>query len=45
MPQLHFYLPDEVVRRIRQRAAASGQSVSRFVAEIVRKELGEDWPQ
>ena len=45
MPQLHFYLPDAVVKRIKQRAASRGLSVSRYVAEIVGRELGEDWPE
>lgn len=45
MPQLHFYVPQTVADRIRQQAAASGLSVSQYVAEIVKKELHPKWPQ
>ena len=45
MPQLHFYLPDDVVERIKQKAASRGLSVSRYVAEIVRREVGDEWPE
>ena len=45
MPQLHFYLPDDVVKRIKQKASARGLSVSRYVAEIVRREVADEWPE
>ena len=35
MPQLHFYVPDEVADRIRQEAQAAQKSVSRYVADLV----------
>jgi hypothetical protein len=45
MPQLHFYLPESLAVRIRQRARARGVSVSRYVAEIMRNEVGDEWPE
>ena len=44
MPQLHLYVPDDVARRVKQRAAERGLSVSRFLAELVGREIGTGWP-
>lgn len=44
MPQFHLYVPDDVADRIRARARARRMSVSRFLAALVRREMGEDWP-
>ncbi len=45
MAQLHFYVPDDIAARIRRRAKSRRLSVSRFLAEIVKRELGDDWPE
>jgi len=44
MPQLHFYVPEQVADRIRQEANAAGLSVSQYLAEVVKRELHPDWP-
>lgn len=44
MPQLHFYVPEPVAERIRQEAKAAGLSVSRYLAEVMKRELHPDWP-
>ena len=44
MAQLHFYVPDEVATEIRRRAAALGLTTSRFIADLVSRELGGGWP-
>ena len=44
MAQLHFYLPAELVEKVRERARTYGLSVSRYIAEIVKRELVDDWP-
>lgn len=38
--QLHFYVPDELGEEIRRRAQARGVPLSRFLADIVQRELG-----
>ncbi len=43
--QLHFYLPDDMAEALKSRAAAKGQSVSRYVAELARRELASGWPE
>jgi hypothetical protein len=45
MPQLHFYVSDEVADDLRRRAKASRQSVSKYVAAIVRRDLHPGWPK
>ncbi len=44
MPQLHFYVSDELAATLRERARARSVSLSRLVAEIVRREVSAGWP-
>jgi len=44
MPQLHFYVPETVAKSLRARARALGLSVSRYLATVVRRQVGEGWP-
>ena len=44
MPQLHLYLPEEAVSRVRERARARGTSVSKYLASVVMKEVAAGWP-
>lgn len=45
MPQMHFYVPDAMAKQLRARARAQGLSVSRYLADVVRHELGAGWPE
>jgi len=47
MAQLHFYVPDEIERRLRERANKAGVSLSRYLAELVKSQAGEpeEWPE
>lgn len=45
MPQLHLYLPEETASAVRRRARALGLSVSKYLAQLVRRELGSGWPE
>ncbi|MBK8997609.1 MAG: hypothetical protein IPM35_17915 [Myxococcales bacterium] len=42
--QLHLYLPDAVAEEVRRRAEARGVSVSRYLAELVAREVHGGWP-
>ena len=44
MPQLHLYLPEDVARRVRAKAQSHSLSVSRYLAELVLREVGDAWP-
>lgn len=44
MPQLSFHVTDKVAAELQRRAKAKGVSVSNYVAEIVRREIGQGWP-
>jgi len=45
MPQLHFYVPHELADKIQRRAAVEKKSVSRYVADLIRQEVGVGWPK
>jgi hypothetical protein len=45
MPQLYFYVSEDVAERIRQEAVASDLSVSRYLAELVKREVSPNWPK
>ena len=44
MPQLHCYVPDLIARKVQERAAAAGVSTSRYLADLIRREIGSGWP-
>lgn len=45
MPQLHFYVPDDVAEQIKARAAQARMPVSRYVADLVKHDVGLGWPK
>jgi hypothetical protein len=45
MPQLHFYVPDDVAEQIKARAARERLPVSRYVANLVKRDVGQGWPE
>jgi hypothetical protein len=45
MPQLHLYVSDKLAARAREHAEREGVSLSRYLAEVVRREVGEGWPE
>lgn len=45
MPQLHLYVPDEVAATARAKAKAAGKSLSSYLADLVVKEVGSEWPE
>ncbi|CAN5500187.1 hypothetical protein BH24DEI1_BH24DEI1_17510 [soil metagenome] len=45
MPQLHFYVPDEVAERLRQRAKDKNTSLSKYLADVVQREVAPGWPE
>ena len=44
MPQLHCYVPEPIARKVQVRAAAAGVSTSRYLADMIRREMGSGWP-
>ncbi|MBE2223355.1 MAG: hypothetical protein IAF02_17580 [Anaerolineae bacterium] len=46
MPQLHFYVPETVAKKIKERALAYGVSTSKYLAELVQQDLDiSSWPE
>lgn len=46
MSQLHFYVPDEIEMQIRMKAKQANLTLSKFLAELVKREAGiqNHWP-
>ncbi|MCC5874477.1 MAG: hypothetical protein JJU22_18935 [Gammaproteobacteria bacterium] len=45
MPQLHCYVPDDVADSLKRRAEQAGMSVSRYLAELAKRDIGKAWPE
>lgn len=45
MPQLHCYVPDTVAEQLHHKAEQAHISVSKYLAELVKKDVGTDWPE
>ena len=43
MPQLHLYVPDRLARKVKQKAQQSGLSTSKYLAELIKRDVGSDW--
>lgn len=44
MAQIPLYLPDPVARELSRRARERGVDASRLLAELVRREVPDGWP-
>ena len=44
MPQLHCYLPDGLAKKVQEKAAEAHLPVSRYIAMLIEREVGHDWP-
>ncbi len=45
MPQMHFYVSEDIAEEIQRRAEASGLPVSRYLADLVKREIHPGWTQ
>jgi len=45
MPQLHFYVSKDLAEKIQQEAKTADLSVSRYLANLVKREVATDWPE
>lgn len=44
MPQLHTYVPKHLAARVTERAKARGVPVSRYLADLIRRDVDRGWP-
>ena len=44
MAQLHCYVPDEIAEQFHKKAKNAHLSVSKYLACLVKKEIGSTWP-
>jgi hypothetical protein len=47
MAQLHCYVPEEVAKQAQRRATQSGLTLSRYLADLVKRDAGTstEWPE
>lgn len=47
MAQLHFYVPDEIEAQLRHKAQQAHLSLSRYLANVVKREASQQnqWPK
>ncbi len=45
MAQLHFYIPDSVANEIKLKAKHAHLPVSQYLAELVKREVVNQWPE
>ena len=45
MAQLHFYIPDATAEKIKSKAEKSHMTVSKYLAELAKRELDDEWPE
>lgn len=44
MAQLHFYIPDAIAEKIKAKAKTAHLSVSKYMAELAKREVETQWP-
>jgi hypothetical protein len=44
MPQMHFYVPDKVAKKIKDNAKRLGVSSSKYVSQLVTEKVDGGWP-
>ena len=45
MSQLHCYVNDDLAKRFRKKAEQAHLSVSKYLAVLVEREVGNQWPE
>lgn len=45
MPQLHAYVPKSLAARVEARARSRGVPVSRYLADLIRRDVDLGWPE
>lgn len=44
MPQMHFYVPDKVAKKIKANAKRLGVSSSKYVSQLIAEKVDGGWP-
>lgn len=45
MAQLHFYIPDALAEKLKDKAKKEHLSVSKYIAKLAKREVVNDWPE
>jgi hypothetical protein len=44
MPQMHFYVPEKVAKKIKDNAKRLGVSSSKYVSQLITEKVDSGWP-
>ena len=44
MAQLHCYVPDTIAEQFQQKAKHAHLSVSKYLANLIKREISSEWP-
>jgi len=44
MPQLHLYVSKELAQKVKEQADNEVKTVSQFLADLVKREVADEWP-
>lgn len=44
MPQIHCYIAEDVAAQLQQKAGQVHLSVSKYLALLIQKDIGKQWP-
>jgi hypothetical protein len=45
MPQIYFYVSEQMAERVHQEAKAAGLAISQYLAKVVKREFHPGWPE
>lgn len=45
MPQLHCYVPEDLAKRLQEKALKSHLSLSRYLALLIKQDVDNQWPE
>lgn len=45
MPQLHCYVPEDTASQLQKKAERLHLSVSKYLAFLIQKDIGNQWPE
>ena len=45
MPQVHCYLNETLAKRLQDKAEHQHVSVSKYIASLIEKDVGNQWPE
>jgi len=45
MSRLHYDVPDELAQKLKEKAESVNMSVSRYLAQLIKRDIQDQWPK